>query len=305
MIGKDFDFDVAGVKTNFVKGYTDEAADWQSITGAPIPANGLDATYTWLDELSAFDYYDKSGAIKESSSAQHSYTVKNRPFGLNWTVSEREVRADNTGQIMLRARQMGNGAAHFYNDKLAYIMEYASESAGCEGSTLFNGQYFWDGSHPADTGNTHSNLGSSALAQTALETTIYTMRGFTGRTGKRLGVRPTHLVVPPELEFTAKRILLSNQEPATANNAINPMQGRVKLIVLDSLTNATDWYVLDLSKPVRPFFYQEAQPLRVMSQEGSLTGSDEYIKNRSYTFSADGEGAFGCSLWFLGYKHDV
>jgi phage major head subunit gpT-like protein len=208
-------------------------------------------------------------------------------------VSEHEVRLDKTNQIMMRARQMGSGAAHWYNDQLATLIE-----AGTSG-TAFDGVAFF--SNASGIVRPYDNYGTGALGQIALETAVAEMRSFVGRSGKRLGVRPTHLVVPPELEFTAKRILLTNQEgPTLTRSEADVFAGRLQLIVLDSLTAAAPWYLMDLSKPIRPFFMQELLPLRVMDNQGNLT--DSYMQSRTYKFSADGECAFGYSLPFLCYK---
>ena len=293
MIAKPLGLDVEGVKANFFSAYQEEGAQWQAITGAPIASTQETETYSFLDEISAFDYWDKSGAIPEAQANLGTYTLKNRPFGLNWTVSEHEVRLDKTNQIMMRARQMGSGAAHWYNDQLATLIE-----AGTSG-TAFDGVAFF--SNASGIVRPYDNYGTGALGQIALETAVAEMRSFVGRSGKRLGVRPTHLVVPPELEFTAKRILLTNQEgPTLTRSEADVFAGRLQLIVLDSLTAAAPWYLMDLSKPIRPFFMQELLPLRVMDNQGNLT--DSYMQSRTYKFSADGECAFGYSLPFLCYK---
>jgi len=294
VIAKPLGLDVEGVKANFLNAYQEEGAQHQLITGAPIPSTQETETYKWLDELNAFDYWDDKGAIPEATSNLWSYDLKNRPYGANWTVSEHEVRLDKIGAINLRARQMGSAAAHWYNDRLAATME------GATSGNLFDGVPFFSASHPTGA-TTVANYYTTGyeLTQTNLETVIANMRGFTGRSGKRLGVRPSHLIVPPELEFTAKRILLTNQEAAGGTRADSDvLKGRVELIVFDALTDANAWYVADLTKPIRPFFMQELLGLRVLSQ-GPSDLSDQYIQSRVYTFSADGECAFGKSLWFL------
>jgi phage major head subunit gpT-like protein len=297
VIAKPLGLDVEGVKANFFSAYEAEGAQYQTITGAPIASTQEVETYSWIAELTAFDYWDKTGTIPDAVANINTYTLANRPYGLNWTVSDHEVRHDKTGQINLRARQMGAGAAHWYNDQLATTIE------GATSGNLFDGVPFFSASHPTTDGSTASNSLTTGydLAQAALEEVIYTMRGFTGRSGKRLGVRPSHLVVPPELEFTAKRILLTNQEVAGGvRTDSDVLKGRIELIVLDALTDSNAWYVMDLTKPIRPFFFQENLALRVMDNSGNLT--DSWMKNRTYKFSADGECAFGKSLWFLCVK---
>jgi phage major head subunit gpT-like protein len=294
MIGKPLGLDVEGVKANFFSAYSEEGDQWQQITGPPITSNQETETYRWLDELNAFDYWDDKGAIPEAHANKWEYTLQNRPYGANWTVSDHEIRLDKMGMIMTRARQMGVGVSHWKNDRLASTIETAS-------GNLFDGVSFFNDSHPTIPGSTYDNNLAGSLTQANLESHIATMRAYTGRSGKRLGVNPTHLIVPAELEFTARKLLVSTLEPETANNAINTMQNRLQLVVLDALTSATVWYLFDLSNPIKPIFAQELLPLRMMAQTPA-DKPDQFIKSRTYTFSADGEMAFGYSLPFLAAK---
>lgn len=62
-----------------------------------------------------------------------------------------------------------------------------------------------------------------------------TMRGFTGDGDKKLGLKPTHLVVPTQLEKAATQ-LLERELITTANGtASNEMKGKLKLVVADYL----------------------------------------------------------------------
>lgn len=60
----------------------------------------------------------------------------------------------------------------------------------------------------ADSGNV-TNLGALALTIANLQTTMGLMASHLDVQGRALGIRATHLVVPPMLEFTARAILTS------------------------------------------------------------------------------------------------
>lgn len=72
-------------------------------------------------------------------------------------------------------------------------------------------------------------------------------------------IRPINLdtiIVPPSLEDTAERILLSSSLPGSANNDINPLKGKIKNIItwerLEERSDGTDtsayWFLADSSK---------------------------------------------------------
>jgi hypothetical protein len=99
--------------------------------------------------------------------------------------------------------------------------------------------------HPNVTGGTWSNrLATPAdLSQAALEQACIDISKFTNDRGLKISVIPTTLIVPYDLMFDAERILMSNLEPGTANNDINPVKGKFKLVLNHYLTDADAWFI--------------------------------------------------------------
>lgn len=64
----------------------------------------------------------------------------------------------------------------------------------------------------------------------------------TNLAGKRIGLRPRYLIVPPELEWAAMVVTKSAGVPGSNNNDINPMMGYVMPIVSPQLSSATQWF---------------------------------------------------------------
>ena len=289
---------MAAIRTNFWTAYREVPEHWQKITGAPQPVDQEETEYDWIDELSGFDFWDDKGSIPELVGNAWQYKLKVRPYGGNFTIKDKDIRFDKTRQLYTRAAQIGNKAGSWKNAQLATTIQ------GATSGNLFDGKPFFSATHPTTPGSTNSNLGTAALTADSLETVIWTMQQYKGRSGDLLGVTPTHLVIPPQLQGTAARILNSSLLPGTAQNDTNFLMGMLQPIILPDLgTDANDWGVFDLSKPVKPFFAIESLPLRTMTSEG--TKDEGMIKRREITFSADGEMAFGKSLWFLGYWNSV
>jgi len=92
-------------------------------------------------------------------------------------------------------------------------------------------------------GGSHLNLGSTALSTAAMQTGVTAMREQTNYAGKRIGLRPRYLIVPPELEWTAMVATKSAGVPGSTNNDINPMLGYVVPIVSPQLSSATQWFM--------------------------------------------------------------
>jgi phage major head subunit gpT-like protein len=107
---------------------------------------------------------------------------------------------------------------------------------------LSNNPTIYDSSALFTSGAPHSNLGSSALSTAAMQSGVTAMREQTNLAGKRIGLRPRYLIVPPELEWTAMVATKSAGVPGSPNNDINPMLGYVTPIVSPQLTSATQWF---------------------------------------------------------------
>ena len=91
----------------------------------------------------------------------------------------------------------------------------------------------------------HGNLGNQALAEPSLTAAVTAMRRQTDDKGKKIYVKPKYLVVPPELEWTARKLLQSAQVPGTANNDANVLRDvGLEPLICDWLPDTNDWYVI-------------------------------------------------------------
>ncbi|HKV58376.1 MAG TPA: Mu-like prophage major head subunit gpT family protein, partial [Ktedonobacteraceae bacterium] len=109
-------------------------------------------------------------------------------------------------------------------------------------SFLSSNPNIYDGNALFTSGAPHSNLGSAALSTASMQTGVTAMREQTNFAGKRLGLRPSFLIVPPELEFVAMVVTKSAGVPGSVNNDINPMLGYVTPIVSPQLSNTSQWF---------------------------------------------------------------
>jgi hypothetical protein len=138
------------------------------------------------------------------------------------------------------------------NDDLQAIKQIPTKLAVAAAYTLAEFVYgflsgnpnIYDGSALFTAGAPHNNLGASALSSAAVQGGVTAMREQTNYAGKRIGLRPRFLVVPPELEWTSMVITKSAGAPGGNNNDINPMLGYVQPIVAPQLTSTTQWFLV-------------------------------------------------------------
>ncbi|WP_052888089.1 Mu-like prophage major head subunit gpT family protein [Thermogemmatispora carboxidivorans] len=138
------------------------------------------------------------------------------------------------------------------NDDLMAIRQIPTKLAVAAAYTLAEFVYgflsgnptIYDGSPLFTAGNPHNNLGNAALSTAAMQAGVTAMREQTNFAGKRIGLRPRYLVVPPELEWTAMIATRSAGIPGSPNNDINPMMGYVTPIVSPQLSSPTQWFLV-------------------------------------------------------------
>lgn len=90
-----------------------------------------------------------------------------------------------------------------------------------------------------------SNKITTALSQSALQAVSTAMKKRLDSKGMIIEFMPSKLIVPTELEYTAKIILESTQAVGNNFNDINPMKGSLKLVIWSYLTSSTAWFVQD------------------------------------------------------------
>jgi hypothetical protein len=91
------------------------------------------------------------------------------------------------------------------------------------------------------SGGTYSNKIAQDFTQTQLEAAVSMLQNMKNDRGIPIFNTAQTLLVPPDLEFAAKVVLGSALDTTALTNKMNPMQGKVNLIVSPYLTDASGW----------------------------------------------------------------
>lgn len=131
--------------------------------------------------------------------------------------------------------------------------------------SCYDGQAMLSASHPLLDGTTQSNMGDLAFSEDNLRTAIKQMSLIKKPNGIIANVRPTHVLAPEALRPTVEKVLLSAfvaDGNGTKDNIIN-RSAKLQPIIDGRLDAAstTAWYLLDLSKPIKPFFRGVRRPV--------------------------------------------
>jgi hypothetical protein len=155
-------------------------------------------------------------------------TVQLRTYGRLMSIHRKVFINDDLGRIRTIPQAMARAAGRTLGKDVRSVL--TANKVTYDGLPLFHAS--------------HNNLGSAALAETSLQAAITAMRKQTNQNGDRSAFVPRDLIVPIELEFTARRLLQSAEINANSGEGTtNIMRGIVNLIVDPMLTDANDWYL--------------------------------------------------------------
>jgi len=126
-----------------------------------------------------------------------------------------------------------------------------------------DGQPLFSTAHLREDGATYRNELSSAadLSTTSLEQALIDYRNFRDGGSKRIQVQPGVLLVAPNAQFNAARILKSTHRPEDDTNAIQPLNDvGLRLDIWDYLTSDEAWFVGPKQKSEGHLMLYEREP---------------------------------------------
>jgi len=300
------------VNLAFMKAYEAAPSDYLEKIATVVQSETTEEVYPMVAEIPQFREW--LGDRIAHDIATYDYKLTNRDFELTLKLPRNKVRDDRYGiwmqtTVPMIAQNGKRKPALLVRDQLR-----AGHTTRC-----YDGQYFFDASHPVSkfpgggfTGVTQQNYwsGSKALNYANYQSVRATMMAYKGESGEALGITPNLLIVPPQLEDLGKAIVQSdtiapNVLGAAAATQVggqtNIYKGSAELLVLPDLAaDATTWYLLDTSKPIKPLIYQRRTDVVLVAQ---FNPNDESVyRRKEFEWGADFSGAAGVALWFLAAK---
>ena len=187
------------------------------------------------------------GAAVMFAEAQQGWTARytHETVALAFAVTQEAIE-DNLYMTMgaKYAKALARSMQHTKEIKAAAIFNNATD-----GATLYgDGQPLLSASHPLTGGGVLSNLlASTDLSESALEDALIMIRKMTDDRGIPVALKAKSLLIPPELEYVAHRILRSNLRPGTADNDANAIKDKGLFSsapkVITRFTSPVNWFI--------------------------------------------------------------
>lgn len=277
---------VKGVRSEFYQRFEAiEAAGSFQTLATRVPSTAKSETYTWLGTAPRMrEFITERQARGVNPFTQ---TVENKKYETTMEVDGDEISDDQTGQIRLRVQELAQWAGQHKDSEIGRLLNEALAAT----SLAYDGVPFYSDSHSIGSSGTIDNsLTASATAiltptssecKTALRAAVAQMKAFKDDKGEPWAVSASGLTVvcPPNQEFAWREAL----NATIISNTSNTDQGMAQLAVNQYLTDLSRWHLLKTDGVMRPFLFQDREPMEFTSLEKD---SEEYFRTEKMLFGA-------------------
>lgn len=227
-----------------------------------------------------------------------SYSVENLKYEATIEVDRDEIADDQTGQIRLRVAELAQRAAT-HKDYLVSQLLALGESSGNNG---YDGVSFFNAAHVSGASGSQSNLLTADASapeepttdefKAALKKAMGTMLSFKDDQGEPMLVTASGMVcvVPPTMLFTASEAI----NATVAEGQANVLSGIARVISFPWLSSLSKWYLLKTDGVVRPFIFQDREPVEfsALAEE-----SDEGFRREKFLFGVRARYRMAYGYW--------
>jgi phage major head subunit gpT-like protein len=166
--------------------------------------------------------------------------------------------------------------------KAAAVLNNAFSTTGGDGKALIATD------HPMSGGGTLANRATTMadLNETSLEDALISISTFTDDRGLTIALRGMKLIVPPQLQFVADRLLQTPGRVGTSDNDINAVRNMGMLpdgYVVNHYLTDTDAFFIKTDCP-DGFKHFERSPLSTALEGDFDTGNMRYKARERYSF---------------------
>lgn len=238
-----------------------------------------------------------AGVTYDSGAEQWTARYTHETVALAFAITEEAVEDGLYGNLGAKySKALARSMQHTKEVKGANVLNngFDSNYPGGDGKELFATD------HPVATGGTQSNeLATPAdLSETSMEALLIQIRKAKDDRGLPMALQPIRLIVPPDEEYNAARLMLNPNRPETADRDINAGRARRSAFysagpaVITRLTDADAWFVKTDCPDGLKHMVRKKISRKV---EGDFeTGNMRYRARERYVFGwSDWRGAYG------------
>jgi hypothetical protein len=237
------------------------------------------------------------GAGVTFDSASEAYTARytHETIALAFALTEEAMEDNLYDRLGARyTKALARSMAHTKQVKAAATLNNAFDN----GFTGGDGKELCATDHPLAGGGTLRNEPSTAadLNETSLENALIDISTFVDEKNMIIALRGMKLIVPPQLQFIADRLLESTLRPGTADNDVNAHRNMGMLpegYVVNHFLTDTDAFFIKTDAP-NGFKHFERTPMSTGMEADFDTGNMRFKARERYSFGfSDPRAVFG------------
>ena len=251
---------------------------------------------TKLSGFSAAPVKNEGSAIAYDN-AQEAWTARynHETIAMGFSITEEAVEDNLYDSLSSRyTKALARGMAYTKQVKAAFVLN----NAFAGGPTYGDGVVLCSTAHPLVSGGVNSNRPTvgTDLNETALENAVIQIAGWTDERGLLIASRPKKLIIPPQLQFVATRLLETELRVGTADNDINALKNNGSIpegyTINHYLTDPNAFFLTtDVPNGLKHFV---RTPMSTGMDGDFDTGNVRYKARERYSFGvSDPLGIFG------------
>ena len=276
-----------GFKTLFNEAFAGTKPTYEKVATV-VPSSTKSEEYGWLGAFPRLRKWVGDRVI--NSLAAHGYTIKNESWEATVEVNREDIEDDAYGVYTPMIKELGRSAAT-HPDEIVFGLLGKGFTETC-----YDGQYFFDTDHKDEDGPVQSNKGTKVLSAASYSAARAQMMSLLDAKSTPLGIMPNLLVVPPQLEEAARKILYAEQIEGTTNT----LKNTAELLVAPWLAaNPTAWFLFDTSRAIKPLIFQQRKKPEFVSMDA--TNDQNVFMKKQYIYGVDCRDNAGFGLWQLAY----
>lgn len=284
-----------GLRSEFFSRFESATTYFQDLA-TRIQSNSDSETYRWLGSLPRMREWG-TGRLARGVGGE-SYSIENLKYESTLEIDRDEIADDKTGQIRIRIGELASRAATHKD----YLIAQLLISGETSGFNSYDGVTFFNNAHVSGSSGSQDNLLTSeailpdsptvAEFKEALKFAIATLLGFKDDQGEPMAITATGLVcvVPTTMYLTALEAVSAAMVASTSN----VLQGAARVIAFPWLTDVSKWYLLKTDGVVRPFIFQDREPVEFTA----LTeDSDEGFRREKFLYGVRARYRLAYGYW--------
>ena len=224
-----------------------------------------------------------SGVRFDNANEGYTSRYTHETVALAFALTEEAVEDNLYDRLGARyTKALARSMANTKQIKAAAVLNNAFSTTGGDGKVLIATD------HPLGGGGSLANRATTMadLNETSLEDALINISTFTDDRGLNIALRGMKLIVPPQLQFVADRLLQTPGRVGTSDNDINSIKNQGMIpngYVVNHYLTDTDAFFLKTDCP-DGFKYFERSPMQTALEGDFDTGNMRYKARERYSF---------------------